>query len=203
MNRSRISELLDKLSKFRSTDEVHNPYEDPALRRNVEEYLEALCAFGSCEYLLVGEAPGHRGCAVTGIPFTSEEVIMSGESAFLQKLRPTLTLHGTTKENTASEVWRFIARALQVPALWNVFPFHPHKEGQPASNRKPNAGEVAAGLKFVERIKEILNPKQIIAIGRVPEKALTKKYGNVPYIRHPSRNGGALFRKGLAPFLGI
>jgi uracil-DNA glycosylase len=70
--------------------------------------------------------------------------------------------------------------------LWNVVPTHP---GTPASNRRPNAAEVAAGLPFA---LELARERRVLAVGRVAEAVL-----GAPYVRHPSHGGAAAFAEGL------
>jgi hypothetical protein len=141
-------------------------------RARLVEYLESRSA---ATILLVGEAAGHRGARVSGLPFTSERQ---------------LTRSGPT-EATATIVQAALAELglAEAVLLWNVVPTHPHRSGEPASNRPPTRAEVAAGLPFV---RELAPGRQVLAIGRLAERAL-----GAPYVRHPSRGGATAFRAGL------
>jgi uracil-DNA glycosylase len=77
--------------------------------------------------------------------------------------------------------------------LWNVVPTHPHRSGVPLSNRRPTAAEIAEGLPFVERVAV---GRRVLGVGRIAQHAL-----GVPYVRHPSHGGAAIFRAGLAETL--
>ncbi len=44
-------------------------------RRNLRLYLSEMAQYNP-EVLLIGEAPGHLGCLLTGIPFTSEFLLL-------------------------------------------------------------------------------------------------------------------------------
>jgi uracil DNA glycosylase superfamily protein len=89
------------------------------LRRDrLTDYLEGRRRAG---ILLVGEAPGYLGARVSGIPFTSERQLTGSGPA----------------EATATIVRRVLAE-LGVEdeiLLWNVVPTHPHRPGNPSSNR--------------------------------------------------------------------
>ena len=74
--------------------------------------------------------------------------------------------------------------------LWNVVPTHPHRLGEPASNRRPSAKEIAAARSFLD---ELAVGRQVVPVGRVAEAAL-----GIEGIRHPSHGGAAAFRAGLA-----
>ena len=43
--------------------------------------------------------------------------------------------------------------------LWNTVPTHPHRDGEPLSNRRPSAAEITAGAVFVERAIELIRPR--------------------------------------------
>ena len=77
--------------------------------------------------------------------------------------------------------------------LWNAVPTHPHRVGEPASNRPPTRGEVEAGARFVT---ELARGRRIVPVGRVAEHAL-----GLPGIRHPSHGGAQAFREGLVEVL--
>lgn len=153
--------------------ETFNFYRDgeqAGLRR--ERLRRYLGSRAGAPILLVGEAPGYRGARVSGIPFTSERQLTGTGPA----------------EATATIVHRVLAE-LQLAddvLLWNVVPTHP---GTARSNRRPTRVEVEAGLPFV---RELARDRQVVAIGRVAEKAL-----GAPYVRHPSRGGTEAFRLGL------
>jgi uracil-DNA glycosylase len=151
-----------------------NQYAGSALLcERLADYLERR---SGAELLLVGEAAGHRGARVSGIPFTSERQLTGRGPA----------------EASATIVHR-VLEELGVDEhvlLWNVVPTHPHRPGEPESNRPPQAAEIEASRPFLEALAV---GRQVVPIGRVAEAAL-----GTAGIRHPSHGGAREFRDGLA-----
>jgi hypothetical protein len=73
--------------------------------------------------------------------------------------------------------------------LWNVVPTHPHRRGEPETNRLPASSEVRAGMAFLEQVAA---GRRLIAVGRVAHSVL-----GGTYVRHPSHGGCVEFRTGL------
>jgi uracil-DNA glycosylase len=154
--------------------DTFNQYEcSPARRKRLSDYLSRRA---DARLLLVGEAAGYRGARVSGVPFTSERQLTGAGPA----------------EATATIVQRVLAElGLEHDVLlWNVVPTHPHRPGEPASNRRPSAKEIAAARRFLD---ELAVGRQVVPVGRVAEAAL-----GIEGIRHPSHGGAAAFRYGLA-----
>ena len=147
-----------------------------ARRQRLHTYLAAL---ENAPFLLVGEAAGHRGARVSGIPFTSERQLTGRGPA----------------EATATIVRRTLAElGLEERALcWNVVPTHPHRPSRPNTNRPPTRAEIEASRPFV---RELARGRKVVAVGRVAQSAL-----DAPYVRHPSHGGAQAFRDGLRRLL--
>jgi uracil-DNA glycosylase len=170
------AELVRRLAVAR-IGRTFNQYRHSALRRErLCEYLERRRA---APILLVGEAAGYRGARVSGLPFTSQRQLTGSGPA----------------EATATIVHRVLAElglAEQV-LLWNVVPTHPHRAGEPGSNRRPTRVEIEASLPF---LKELARDRRPVAVGRLAAAVL-----DVPYVRHPSHGGAREFRSGLVELL--
>lgn len=137
-------------------------------RRRLRRYLSDRVR---ASIVLVGEAAGYRGARVSGVPFTSERQL-SG--------RP-------PGEATATIVHR-VLRELRIEndvLLWNIVPTHPHRPGEPESNRRPTRDEIDSGVGFLPLFT---TGRLVIPIGRVAQSVI-----GGPYVRHPSHGGGALF----------
>lgn len=173
------SSFVDELAGAR-IGRTFNFYRDgeraELLRRRLAAYLVSRTG---AEILLVGEAPGYRGTRVSGVPLTSERQLSGAGPA----------------EATATIVHRVLAELGLTDAvlLWNVVPTHPHRAGEPRSNRPPTQSEIAAAAPFLH---ELARGRRMVAVGRVAEAAL-----GGPYVRHPSRGGANSFRAGLAAIL--
>jgi uracil-DNA glycosylase len=147
-------------------------------RERLAAYLEERRGAG---ILLVGEAAGYRGARVSGLPFTSERMV-SGEPP------------GEASATIVHRVLDDLGLVNDV-LLWNVVPTHPHRAGDPASNRAPTRGEIQAGMRFV---RELARGRSVVAVGRVAQRALS-----APYLRHPSHGGASRFRDGLAHYASL
>ena len=165
--------FVERLAAARIGETFNQYAHAPGLCERLVAYLERRASAG---LLLVGEAAGHRGARVSGLAFTSERQLTGSGPG----------------EATATIVQRALAElgVAEHVLLWNVVPTHPHREAEPASNRRPNRREVAAGLDFA---RELARGRRVVAVGRVAQAAL-----GAPYLRHPSHGGSAAFREGLA-----
>lgn len=200
MNPKLIDAFVQTLAKAASLANVANPYRDPVARSNLRIYLKAICL--NPQYsgvLLVGEAPGKNGCALTGIPFTSERILNTSSHPFINGTVGWDT-KGNTAEASATIVWEHFQNLESLPALWNIFPFHPHT--QSGGNRTPNKSEILANAHFFEMLLQILCPKTVIAVGQtaanhIPLVLTSTTFSQVPSVRHPSFGGKTKFIKGL------
>ncbi len=143
------------------------------LRERLADYLEQRA---HAELLLVGEAAGYRGARVSGIPFTSERQLTGKGPA----------------EASATIVHRVLDELglAKHVLLWNVVPTHPHRPGDPQSNRRPRRAEIEASRPFLE---DLAVGRQVVPVGRIAEAAI-----GAEGIRHPSHGGAQEFRDGLA-----
>lgn len=203
-NSGLIPNLLSSLAAAPSSSGATNPYAISARLDNLGAYLMAVCAHPYSGHLFVGEAPGWRGCALTGIPFSSEDVLRSGSHPFLAALLPSLRLAGSMAERSATIVWRQFSGKRSLPAFWNAFPFHPHSAGVANDNRTPTEAEIAAGVPFLRVVVGILDPHTIVAVGKAAESITASTFPRLRHIAlpHPSYRGTAGFIAGCAA-LGI
>jgi hypothetical protein len=192
-----LNHLLGILSERVSSDVVFNQYLDKGILNNLRLYFEYLFE-NPHDIFLVGEAPGYQGCRLTGIPFTSGEVIVNSKHKFFEKIRDKIILDRVIYEPTAQVLWDFLNNR-SVPVIWNAFPFHPHKSGLLENNRKPIAKEIKEGREYLRLVFEIFKPKILCGLGRVGENALKQLFSTreIIYIRHPARGGKNYFLKGI------
>jgi uracil-DNA glycosylase len=185
----------------------------PAQRReNLAAYLEARSR--SARFLLLGEAPSHRGCRFTGIAFCSETELLHKRDLVARKPLACTSKDAHAKpqrERSAAVIWGEIerARAAYDVVLWNAFPWHPYRAlsaageatvgpSGPMSNRKPRLTEVAHGRAALRALLACFpHPLEIFAVGKVAEDALGRwdEFECAGYMRHPAQGGEARFRE--------
>ena len=150
--------------------------------------------------ILVGEASGYQGCHVSGIPFTSERVILAGHVPRVTASAARLSLrHIPWSEPSATTVWGTL-HALGIAehtVLWNAFPWHPHEPGQLQSNRTPTRSEQMEGLTALEALLDAFPKAHLLAVGRHAELALGQLGRRATSLRHPSMGGARRFGDGL------
>lgn len=199
--------LFDALTAYRGENSF-NQYaqEDPELDlqggsrirlANLALYLDA---FRDAKYILVGEAPSFHGCRFSGIPFTSEELMMGrtplGWAANLPFARTSMR-EKLMVEHSASIVWEQISKRGDI-ALWNAFPWHPYDPDARDRNRKPASKEIIAAAGVLETFVNLFPDATAYAVGRTAEHALSEVGVHAQYIRHPARGGKPEFTRGVS-----
>jgi len=184
---------------------VSNPYAGPAgeLRlENLRRYLEHVLALGPSA-VVIGEAPGYRGAAVTGVPLTTRTMLASDLGRW--RLFASRGFHtgdvlgAPMTELTATVVWRAAMQCLHRPPLtWNAFPFHPHPARDTAANRSLAAADLAEGADYLRAFLALAPTTPVIAMGRQAAHALAVlDVVPIASLRHPSHGGAFLFTSGL------
>ena len=142
----------------------------------------------------IGRDPGHRGGRRTGLAFTDDiHLHEHAERWGISIRRP--TRGGKVVERTAAVVWRALSRIESPVFLWNVFPLHPHRPGNPFSNRPHNAYERRIGEEFLAELILLLQPHRLVAVGNDAAKSARRLADRrrVIQVRHPSHGGQARF----------
>ena len=150
--------------------------------------------------ILLGEAAGYQGCHVSGIPFTSERMIMAGMVPRVSCGGQRLSLRTRPwSEPSATTVWKTL-HDLGIASdtiLWNAYPWHPHLVSRPHSNRTPTRSERDAGMPVLDALLGAFPRAAVFAVGRHAETAARAVGREAIPLRHPSMGGATLFREGL------
>ncbi|WKK67490.1 uracil-DNA glycosylase [Lutimonas zeaxanthinifaciens] len=147
--------------------------------------------------LLLGEAPGYKGCGITGVPFTSERILAEYSIFQDQGFKIRSNILKPESEISATIVWDELERLDSIPLIWNIFPFHPHTSENKRANRTPNKAELETGKKFLLELLELFCIEKIITLGRKPESMVKELGLKHTYVRHPANGGKNKFVIGL------
>lgn len=163
-------------------------------RENLCAYLDSFEEMPAV--LAVGEAPGWRGCRLTGIPFTSETLLALGRLPYSGRRASCLDQHHP--EVTATLFQRAVNAWIEdlpdMPVFaWNCIPLHPHLPGQPLTNRSPSPAEIRLFRPMLCELVQRLNPRLVLAIGRCAQAALRDAGISACPVRHPSHGGAQRF----------
>src|SRR6266446_4056181 len=184
----------------------------PAIRRKqLRAYLQQ--RLRTATLAVIGEAVGYRGGHFSGIPMTSERLLLGRSKQFQLKpddfvgINPRRTSKpekwpGGFSESTATIVWGALLRLGLKPeqfVLWNAFPWHSFDSRRGMlSNRMPNKSERAAGLPVLKAFLELFSRDQVVALGKIAAAQLEELDVDAHCIRHPASGGARLFRQQIA-----
>lgn len=204
----RCAGFVAALARADSGPGLFNHYADGnahnALRRaNLRRYLRDM-ERRRPPALLLFEAPGYRGCRLTGIPVTSRRVLLEGlpalrlfgrERGYLDVPEP--GFERVQGEQSATILWRALSDLGIAPLIWNSVPFHPHRPGRMLSNRPPRVAELAQGRDYLRDVLDHFRPRLLLAVGRSAQGSLTALGVAHHALRHPAHGGSVEFVAGL------
>jgi uracil-DNA glycosylase len=162
---------------------------------------------GKAGLALVGEALGYRGGHFSGIPMTSERMLLRRQQQILVGVKPRRTSNPDVcpngfSEPTATIVWGTLLKIGVVPdefVLWNAFPWHSFDPRRGLlSNRMPNKSEQTAGLQVLKAFLELFPCDQVVGLGKIAAAQLEQLGVNAHCVRHPASGGAKLFREQIA-----
>jgi uracil-DNA glycosylase len=207
MHHPEIDSLLADLAALPAPPDAVNMYAaggppgNAVRRRNLALALELALERGA-DLLLVGEAPGYNGARRTGVPFTSERLLLAGigplgQFGAAQGFAVTGEGGRTSAEQTATLVYRELSAHGLFAIGWNAYPLHPNRPGNDQSNRPPRAGELAVGRPFLARVHALFPGVAVAAMGNVAAASLTAL--GIPHtkLRHPAQGGARIFAAGV------
>ncbi len=185
----------------------------PVIRRkHLRAYLHR--RLGKVKLVVIGEALGYRGGHFSGIPMTSERILLGKkENAGIKRehVFSSFKARRTSKrercpdgfsEPTATIVWGTLLRLGLNPeefVLWNAFPWHSFdpRRGM-LSNRMPTKKERSAGLSVLKAFLDLFPRDEIVALGNVAALQLKELNVETHPVRHPASGGAKLFRQQIA-----
>lgn len=205
-----IDAFVERMASGTASANSVNPFDlsrsDNAVRRrNLTRYLEQV-GERAPSVLLVGEAPGYRGMRITGVPFTNTVILQRGIPQFGlfgpdNGYAVPAGLPKVAAEPTATVMWDSLVELDFLPLLWSAFPLHPHRAGDPLSNRRPSVRETAEWAWSWRALEHIFSIRSVVAVGNVAYDSMVRSGLSVPRVRHPAHGGKVMFTRGLRELL--
>ena len=171
-------------------------------RRNLVLCLEAALA-ARVETIWIARDLGYRGGRRTGVPLPDEVHLGQARILFGGAALERATQGPIVAERTAAVIWQVLSRIGAPVVLWNIFPFHPHEAHDPFTNRCHTRSEREATWPLLTALMAMIQPRQIVAIGRDAGLALSGIDVPVQVVRHPSYGGQAEFIRGMHAAYGL
>jgi uracil-DNA glycosylase len=169
-------------------------------RKNLKAHLS--CPDPLC--IIIGEALGYRGARFTGVPFTSEKLLVDQAIPRVDhpKGERITTRHIPWKEPSATIIWEELHKhqVADRTILFNAVPWHPEGKDGPLSNRAPNAAEKKAGQECLSLFFKLFQDIPVMALGNIASESLNRLSIAHTKIRHPANDGAPLFRAGASVF---
>lgn len=150
--------------------------------------------------ILVGEACGYAGARMSGVPFTSEGLLLAGAIPGVSAEAARISTRRLPwREPSATIVWHALhdAGAADCTVLWNAFPWHPHPVGQPMKNRTPDPRERAIGLTPLAALLAVYPRAIVCGVGKQACTSLRELGVRHSPLRHPANGGASAFSAGL------
>ena len=216
MSRNQLDNFV-RLLKASPSGAVFNPWwqideendigpHSPAIRRkHLAVYFRG--RLGKARLAIVGEALGYRGGHFSGIPMTSERMLLGKQPVIVAGIKPRRTSKPSVcpdgfSEPTATIVWGALLKIGVLPnefVLWNAFPWHSFDPRRGLlSNRMPNKSEQLSGRPVLKDFLELFPCEQIVALGKIAGAQLEQLGVNARCVRHPASGGAKLFRQQIA-----
>ena len=218
--------FVAELSSYRA-EAVFNPWgetdfqhdadrQGPEIRRRqLQQYLQE--RIGRADTLLLAEAIGYQGGHFSGIPMTSERLLLGGlrhkrlgSELVFSDLPPQRTSRSEVRkdgftEPTATIVWGFLVDNGIDPrsvVLWNAFPWHPYQPNKGLlSNRTPSDLELSDGHRVLRKMLALGRFKRIVAVGEKSFLQLQQLEIAADKVRHPANGGAGKFRQQMLELL--
>ena len=188
-----LSLAADTFNPWRDACPLRDTGSDPAAARRAR--LARFLEVDDVRLVLIGEAPGHRGARLTGIPFTSEFLLCAGRIPRVG-VSPRLSRARTPfREQSATIVWSVLEELgiAERAVTWNCHALHPCSVDNPLINRTPTATEITSSKDVLEAFLALFPNVPVVAIGKTAKSALAALDVDAPYVRHPANGGKPLF----------
>ncbi len=154
----------------------------PRIRR--EQLRAYLCdRLGKSRLAIIGEALGYRGGHFSGIPMTSERLLLGRKTGIApEHILLEITPQRTSKPQKCPD-------GFSEPTAWHSF--NPHR-GM-LSNRTPTNSEQSAGIPVLKAFLDLFPCHEVVALGRIAAAQLKDLDVSARYVRHPASGGAKLF----------
>jgi uracil-DNA glycosylase len=211
MSEVTIDQLISSIADFHAP-KIFNPWSESCrMELDKQYYLQRrlnLKAHLSCDNpfcILVGESPGYRGARFTGVPFTSESLLVDQSIPRVEhpKGQRITTRKLPWKEPSATIVWEELNKhqIANCVILFNAMPWHPEGKDGALSNRPPKEAEKNACLECLSLFFELFPGLPVLALGNTADESLNRLSIEHTKIRHPANGGAPLFRAGADVFI--
>lgn len=199
----RLSHFVQSLVESSPPRHFRNPYAAGVAAHNLLLFLSRRHRLDRT-ILLVGEAPGFRGAALSGVPLSSIATLTEPWDDPWGSFGPHVGYRVPStvpyrSEATATMVWQSLSASfadISLPLTWNAVPYHPWRDRLQSNMALPRSS-LDIGRPWLEKLFELFPNVRAVAVGVRACEALCRIGAEHSRVRHPSRGGKEAFVSGL------